>query len=400
MDDKGQAGMQAGTRNIVQPAVLIAGALYLFYYMALGSFMPYINLYYERSGMTGVQIGTLAALLVLVGAVAASFLGGLTDAYHWHRPVLRLMLILCPLSIFFLSSAGTFLGLIPFITAYAIFNSPIVPILDSSALEVSKEHKSSYGGIRLWGSVGWAASTLLIGWMIERSGIRWLFYGYILLMGVTLVVSLFQSPRKEVLRSSFRQGLKALLGQKAFLVFLLSVFFLTITSGGVLSFFSIYMDSIGAGETLIGLGWTLSALSEIPVMLFSGKIIQKIGSKGLLVIAFIIFGVRWILYSFITDPYLVLLVQLLHGLSFAAFLVGSISYINDHTPAGLNTTAIALFNTVGFGLGSMTGSLIGGYLYDRWGLPVLFQVFAVIILAGLVIFLAGQRPRRAITPVG
>jgi len=252
--------------------------------------------------MSGVEIGILAALPVLIGAAAASPLGGLADAYAWHRPVLRLALILCPIAIFFLSRAETFALLIPFIIAYAIFNSPIVPILDSTALEVSKEHKTSYGGMRLWGSAGWAASTLLIGWLIERSGIRWLFTGYILFIGVTLLVSFFQSPRKEVLRSSFRQGMKNLLGQKSFLLFLLSVFFITITSGGVMSFFSIYMDSIGAGETLIGLGWTLSALSEIPVMLLSGKLIQKIGSNGL-----VVYGLHrvWdsrILMSFITDP--------------------------------------------------------------------------------------------------
>ena len=39
-----------------------AQALYCFYYMALGSYMPFINLYYERLGLSGVQIGTLAAV--------------------------------------------------------------------------------------------------------------------------------------------------------------------------------------------------------------------------------------------------------------------------------------------------------------------------------------------------
>lgn len=400
MEEKGQVRLQAGIRGYLQPAVLAAGGMYLFYYMALGSFLPYINLYYERLGMTGVQIGILAAVPVLIGAVSASPIGGLTDAYAWHHPVLRLALILCPISIFLLSQANTFLTLIPFIIAYAIFNSPIVPILDSSALEVSKEHKTSYGGMRLWGSAGWAVSTLLIGWLIEETGIRWLFFGYILLMSITFLVSLFQKPRKEVLQSSFRQGLKTLLGQKSFLLFLLSVFFINITSGGVLSFFSIYMDSIGAGETLIGLGWTLSALSEIPVMLMSGRLIQKIGANGLLVTGIIVFGIRWLLMSYITDPHLVLGVQLLHGLSFAAFLVGSVSYINEHTPGGLNTTALALYNAVGFGLGNMTGSLAGGVIYDQWGLPTLFRTFTLVALIGLGIFLAGQRASRPTAVVG
>lgn len=373
---------------------LTAEGLYLFYYMALGSFLPFINLYYERSGMSGVQIGVLAALPVLIGAVAAILLSGLTDAYRLHRTILRLSLFLCPLAILLLSRVETFNEVIPVISLYAIFNSPIVPLLDSSALEIANRNGKSYGSLRLWGSAGWAVSTVLIGWLIQRTDIRIFFNVYVAFIFLAFLLSWLQPRRKDIMRSTLGQGVKNLLGQKIFILFLFGVFLITITSGGVMAFFSIYMDSIGAEEGLIGLGWALSALSELPVMAYSGKIIEKIRARGILIIAFTTFALRWILFSLISNPYLALLVQLLHGLSFASFLVGSVSYINEHAPVGLNTTALAIFNTVAYGLGSMSGSLIGGIIYDRMGLAALFQTFSLVAIGALAVFLLGQRSDR------
>ena len=117
---------------------------------------------------------------------------------------------------------------------------------------------------------------------------------------------------------------------------------LVVSSSGVLTFLSIFMDSIGTKEGLIGLGWALSAVSEVPVMMLSGRVIGKIGSKGLLMIAFIMFAVRWMLLSFVHTPFWALTIQLLHGPSFASFLVGSVTFIQERTPEGLNTTALAI----------------------------------------------------------
>ncbi len=353
--------------------------------------MPFISLYFARLGLTGVQIGTLAAFPVLINISTSLFWSGVADVLHWHRRILRIALFLSPVAIFFLSRVSSMALLIPIVIVYALFSSPIVPLLDSYALETATENRRTYGDLRLWGSVGWAISTVLIGWLIERSGIRWLFYGYISFMGFTLFASLFQPKRRKMLKTSIWIGLKELLGHKSFLLFLFSIFLLTITSSGVLTFFSIYMDSIGTKEGLIGLGWALSAISEIPVMILSGKVINKIGSKGLLVIAFILFAVRWMLFSFIHAPFLALVVQLLHGPSFASFLVGSVTYIHERTPEGLNTTALSIFNIVTYGLGTMVGSLLGGALLDQVGMDVLFRVFSLIAAVSFFFFLAGQR---------
>jgi oligosaccharide:H+ symporter len=363
-----------------------AQALYCFYYMALGSYLPFINLYYERLGLSGVQIGTLAALPVFVTATITFIWAAIADTFRLHRVILRMALLLAPVVAYWLSQAKHFVALIPCVFAYAIVTSPISPLLDSNALEVAKEHERSYGGLRVWGSVGWAASTWLVGLLIQARSTRWFFYSYIVLMAIAFLFSLFQPARKLVQRSSLIHGLRELF-RVDFLLFLISAFLLTTASGGVNSFFSLYLNRIGATEGQIGLSWALAAVSELPVMLLSAVMLRRIGAKGLLVMAFLIFIVRWLFYSVIDAPVWALVVQLLHGLSFAAFLVGGVTFVSERTPPGLSATAQAIYSTVTFGLASITGSMIGGYLYDNVGMQNFFRFFSLLGLAGLAIFL-------------
>src|SRR5574341_14159 len=362
--------------------------MYLAYYMAIGAYIPFINLYYERMGLNGVQIGTLAALPVLISSVATPLWGSLADAFHWHRQLLRAALLLAPVAIFLLSRAANYVGLLSFVSAYAVLSSPILPIVDSSALEAAQANQSSYGSLRVWGTIGWSISTWLIGSLIERGSIHVLFYGYIAFMALTFCLSLFMPARPRVRRDPLRRGLKMLLGRADFLLFLLSVFLLTLTSGAVMSFFSIYLDGIGASEGLIGIAWTVAAASEIPVMWYSGRIIARIGARGLLMVAFVNYALRWLLLSIVTVPLWALSLQLLHGLSFAAYLVGAVTYVSERTPEGLTTTSLAIFNMVCFGLASIAGSLVGGYFYDRLGMLALFRILSLIAMAGLVLFWA------------
>lgn len=369
--------------------LLQARLMYLGYYLALGSFMPYINLYYERLGLSGVQIGTLAALPVLVGAVATLIWGALADALRWHRGIFRLALVLGPLAVFLLSRVSTFGALIPLVIFYALVTSPIISLMDSAALEVAEAHQLSYGDMRLWGSIGWSIATWGVGALIEHFDIHWLFYSYIGFMLLTFMVTFSLPPRRRVLQAPFGHGLRRLLAQPGFLFFLLSIFLLSVTSSGTSSFFTLYMDGIGAQEGTIGLAWTLAAWSEIPVMLGAGAIMRRISAKGLIAIAFVNYALRWLLFSFITNPIWVLVVQLMHGLSFGAFLVGSVTYLNERTPEGLSTTALAIFNTTAFSLASITGSLIGGIFYDTLGLGAMFRTFSVVTLIGLVVLWLG-----------
>ncbi|MGB8648725.1 MAG: MFS transporter [Anaerolineae bacterium] len=373
-------------KSVSAGPLLVVQSMYLFYYMGGGGYNPFINLYYSRLGLNGVEIGSLVSLGVLVGVFAAFFWATLSDGLRIHNRVLSLALILSALAVFLISRADSYAALLPLVALSAFVANPIASFLDSSTLELIKLHNSSYGAVRLWGSVGWSISTWLVGLLVERSGIHWIFNAYILLMVVTFILSFALPKRTQVLRTSMWQGLRRLIRRDT-VIFLVSIFMLSVSSSAAMSFFSIYLDHIGAKEGLIGLSWTFASMSEVPFMFYSGRLIKRFGARRLLGLAFVLYAVRWFLYSLIQAPVLVLVIQLLGGFSFALFLTTGVTYLNQRTPAGLTTTAQSLYNTVVFGLAGIAGSLLGGYLFDLVGMQALFQIAAVLALVAFGAFL-------------
>jgi PPP family 3-phenylpropionic acid transporter len=371
-----------------------AGLMYFGYFAALGAYLPFINLYYQRLGLSGIEIGTLAAIPLLVSSATALVWGTAADALSRHRLVLGIALLGSPAAVLLISGASRYAELAPLVALYALFNSAIVPLLDSAALEAAQESGRDYGGLRVWGTIGWSISTWAVGALIQDHGTRLMFTTFAAVMGLTWAASLFGRGRRPRPALSIGHGLRRLLLRADVAVFLGAVFLLSTTTGAVTAFFSIYLDELGAGEGMIGLAWMLSSLSEIPVMLGAAKLQRRVGTSGLLLTGFAMYALRWGLFSIIRDPVLALLPQLLHGLSFACFLVGGVTFISERAPEGLGTTAQSVFSTVSYGLAAIVGTLGGGLLYDRIGMAGLFRVLLVTALASVVVLWAALRIRQ------
>jgi PPP family 3-phenylpropionic acid transporter len=199
-----------------------------------------------------------------------------------------------------------------------------------------------------------------------------------------------QPDREQVLHTPWLANLRTLLDNRSIVLFLVSVFLVAAGSGAVSNFFSLYMDSIGAGEGVIGMAWAVASISEIPVMIYAGHIMRRMSASGLLKLSFAVYALRWLIFSFIRDPLWAVAMQLLQGLSFAAFLTAGVTYLNERTPEGFATTSQAIFNVVCYGLAAVAGSLAGGYIYDHGGMAVLFRMFCLVTAAGLLLFWAGS----------
>jgi PPP family 3-phenylpropionic acid transporter len=101
--------------------------------------------------------------------------------------------------------------------------------------------------------------------------------------------------------------------------------------------------------------------------------------------------VRALAYTVVSDPWMFLVVSLLHGLTFSAMWVAGVSFADSMAPEGLGATAQGLFSAVLLGLGGIAGGLIGGFLYDELGAVAMFRWAAAFALVGLVVFALGSR---------
>ena len=98
-----------------------------------------------------------------------------------------------------------------------------------------------------------------------------------------------------------------------------------------------------------------------------------------------IFRVIW--YTSTTNPWMVLVVEPLHGITFACKALAAVHYAAELAPPGLQTSAQGLSNTVQC-MGVITGSVLGGYLMDTRGSVFLYRAAALLSAVTLCLYLA------------
>ena len=364
---------------------------YFLYFGAISILFPFLALFYQSQGLTGGQIGLLAAISPILSFFGAPLWTGAADASHRHKLVTMLSIMGVVGVTFIFPQIASFGGLLLMISLWAFFGSPTSSLVDSAVLTLLGDHRERYGRIRAWGTIGYGVIAPFAASLIGRLGLKWAFWGYaILMLGGLLVIT--QIPfRQSSSSGSFRGGVRVLLANQPWMLFLVMVFIAGIGMATINNYLFVYMQSLGASKTLMGIALTVSTLSEIPAMFFSDRLLRRIGARGMLVIAMTTIGLRLICYSLTTQPWVVLVIQLCHGLTFAAIFTAGVYYADQIAPPGMKATTQGMFSGTLMGFGSAAGGLLGGLLLDRFSPGGMYAFAGTFVLVGLIVFLVIER---------
>ena len=66
------------------------------------------------------------------------------------------------------------------------------------------------------------------------------------------------------------------------------------------------VQDLGGGETVMGLAVAVGAFSETPMLLFSNKLVSRLGHGGVVALATLALALRVLYYAFLPQPWLVL----------------------------------------------------------------------------------------------
>lgn len=341
---------------------------------------PFLVLYYQSVGFTGAQIGILTGITPLVTLFCTPLWTSLADVSQRHRLIMSLCILMAAGDVFVFPLLTTF---VPILLIAILFNavfSPILSFTDSATMFMLADEKDKYGRIRVGGTIGFGLAASIAGVLIQNYGLRLAFWGCSALLLLSFFVSqkLVHSPVK--VSGSARSGIRKLLRNPRWRLFLIVALAGGLASSSTNTYLFPYMKSLGANESTMGLALTIGTLSEIPVLFFGNRLIQRFKPYGLLVLAMVITGGRLMLFAISDSPSLVLFFQLLNGLTFPAMWIAGVAYADQNAPAGMAATAQGLFGAMVFGFGAAIGGFIGGPLLESIGGRGLYLVFGSVVL--------------------
>ena len=371
---------------------------YLLWTGAGGFLFPFISLFYAEKGLSGTQMGWLATIGSLVGLVSAPLIGRLSDTLPHPRRVLQFCLLGSGILIFLLSQQSLFGWMALIVAVESFVGAPIFPLSDAQALSISNE-KEGFGSIRLWGSLGWAVTAFVGGWMVNRAGLVSIFIGYAILYGFCILVigRIVTTPRRiqpsGEPRPRFRVVLRSLVSQRALFGLTIALTFFWLTNNGRYQFETLYMQKLGASEQLIGWAYTYPALMEIPIMLWADKLVRKYGSGKVLSVSMLMEAFAISAIAVFPSMTSMLFMRAASGLYYSLYAIASAAYTVENAPEGQGATILSLYYVTLAGIISLVTAPLSGLIFDKLGAYPLYIIATLgTFVAWLALVISQRKP--------
>jgi PPP family 3-phenylpropionic acid transporter len=277
---------------------------------------------------------------------------------------------------------------------FSAFRTSILPLVESATMEHlagnssdgRPENISAYGGIRLWGSVGFIAASLAIGYLVDAFSIQAMVYVFLAGAGLQAVLALTLKPEGGAPKSRLGPEIVTLLKRPEFVTFLAAGFILRTSHGPFWTFLPVYMRGLGLPGWVIGWSFAVGVAAEVIFLMASRPLLERMGIRTLLMTASGAAALRWWLYSLVEAPWAFLAISLLHALTFAGFHVASITYVNSRTPPSLRSSGQAFFSASTYGAGGIVGAMLSGALFNTLGMVGIFRAASIVALLSAFVY--------------
>jgi len=344
------------------------------YFAALGFVLPFLPLLLQMSNLTYAEIGIIY-MIGLVFPVLLQTLWGLLADKIGRKMIIMLATIAVAIISGLYPYASSFIHFLLLGLLFYTFLSAATTVTPALAMDIAGPITVGrrFGRYRISGSIGWIISTAISGLISQSAGIKIIFYLaaiLCLLSAIFILISIKEPPTRN--KGIVTQGnLWLLIKNKNFVIFLATIFIANISATTFMSFLSLYIKKLGGSDTIIGWAFAIAAVTEVPCMVYLGALSDKIGRKPLLVAALFSYPIRLFLYTIVSQPYLILPIQLLHGLTFGVLYVTSVAFVSDIASKSRGA-ALGLYNTVS-SAGSAAGSGLAGIISNNYGLIYMYQ---------------------------
>ena len=370
-------------------------ASYLLYYIALGAFSPFLNIYYERIGLNGSQIGFITSVGYIVAMLFSPIWGAITDRNHKYKSMIAILTLATTLVTILWKQQTFFFFIFIFSLLLNIFRSNIGNLLDALAIQSCKENNKEFSFVRAMGSLGYLIASFGIGnFLFEKFQLQGPYIQVLAIGNVLLVLCLlFVKPVTVVQTETKKEegNFLELFKNKDYVFILFLCFFTIIVNDSTINYLGNHLVStLKLPDSAIGLNTCAMVLPEVFIIMNIHKLIRKIGLKKSFVLAIITQIIRCILYATSSSLPIFMIGSLVHGLMIGVGTVGVVDYIHRKIPSHMMARAMTVyggFTVISYAIQAQAY----GFVYQMFGSHMIFVITLVCTTIALLMTLKTKK---------
>lgn len=389
------------------------GAIQFLYWAIIAVFMVYIVPLLRQRGFDNGQIG----ILLSVRAFACITLQPVAAAFaDRHSETIPLKYVLAVIVVASIVTTGLFAKIrFGFWGSFVIFAflgasvNALSPLYNSLGMQyVLAGYGLNFSAARGCGSISYALSCIALGALVDRFGAESTLTLQFAMLVLSLVILLTFKTCKvpEVMakqRVKPHSTWSLMRDNRAYALFLGASLLLFVGTNMSTCFLVDVVEKLGGVSRDLGYAQFVLAASEFPMALYFMRLKGRIGTDNIMRICAVFICVK--ILGILLSPNIpaLLAVQAFQMLGSGLYWSGSVYYVAENIPPEDQIKGQALAGAFSTGLGGGIGSVVSGWVSNRWGIDALLLSGAVCAMAGVAVMFAAMRDTQkqtAPSPVG
>ena len=387
------------------------GVMMFLEYVIWGSWLPLLALYLtDVLHFSGAEIGWIFATPA-VACVVALFAGGqAADRLVSTERLLAICHAIGGTAMLLLVWQRTFWPFFLLMLVHQMAYTPTLSLANAIVFHHAADSRQDFGRIRMWGTIGWiAASWPFVFLLAGKTGDALhsaLTSIFVVAAAASYLLAAFSLTLPATPPSSGASSGNAplaairLLAVPSLLVLFVVTFLDALVHQCYFQWTSPFLERAGLAANWIMPAMSIGQVAEIVTMGALGSVLARFGWRTTMTVGIAAHAARFFIYS-IGDPlWLMVAVNVVHGMCYAFFFAAVYIYVDEQFPKDSRASAQGLFNLLILGLGPFAGSMLWGALGDRFRTAAgevdftrLFQVPAWLGVTAMVLLLVAFHPK-------
>jgi len=357
-------------------------------------FGPFISVYLTTQGWTQTAIGVALSLGTITALVSQIPAGALVDATHSKSRVAGFSIIVFTLSALLFAISPFPLAVYLAEVLHGLSSCTLGPAIAAISLAIVGQAAFArrLGRNARFASIGNGIGAALMGacgYYVSERAVFFLTAALTLpaLAALIPLSDIGERPARRRQPPAPRQPLGRVLADRRLVLFATCAMLFTLANAAMLPLAGSALTKRAGSESSLLIAACI-VLPQVMVALLSptlGGLAETRGRRPVLLLGFCALPLRGLLFALVTDPALVVLIQVLDGIAAACFGVMVPLVTSDIAgPAGRFNVSLG-FVGVAIGVGGTLSTTLAGWIADRHGDGAAFAALALIGLAATLL---------------